>query len=340
MTRSGVIPACSARSQPLSSQSSWPGACASVSMANRQPASAACRSRSSGGSWRSGRQLISTATLCSRQAANTASASNSDCGSAAPVPSSSGRCSARARPRPGWRPPQACARSSARPASAAWSARWPRRRRAARAGPRADRDPPSSRMSTSIPLRIRNGASSAFSSSIERELRRQPLGRQPVGDRQARRVIGQRDPLMTQHLGGLRHLPWRAAAVRPVRVGVAVAAQRCPHRGPRRRLVFGLQADQVIGPLTGRGRGDHTGGRWPDSVQILQRAVHDPPVELAGGHPRQHRGGPAKRLHPVRRSAGTLQLEGDPPQRRFRIHPSWIHRRPGAVLSRAGLRGG
>ena len=62
MTRSGAMPACSARRQPLSSQSSWPGACASVSMANWQPISAASLSSRSGGSCRSGRQLISTAT--------------------------------------------------------------------------------------------------------------------------------------------------------------------------------------------------------------------------------------------------------------------------------------
>src|ERR1700733_9111832 len=33
ITRSGPMPNCSARPQPLSSQSSWPGACASVSIA-------------------------------------------------------------------------------------------------------------------------------------------------------------------------------------------------------------------------------------------------------------------------------------------------------------------
>src|SRR5581483_2001312 len=85
ITRSGPIPNRSARAQPPSSQSSWPGACASVSMANTQPISTASRSRSSGGSWRSGRQLISTATSWSRQAVNTASASNADCGRPRPT---------------------------------------------------------------------------------------------------------------------------------------------------------------------------------------------------------------------------------------------------------------
>ena len=80
ITRSAVIPACSARTVPFASQSSWPGACASVSMANRQPASAASRSSRPGGSRRSGRQLISTATPASRQAPNTASGSKTDSG--------------------------------------------------------------------------------------------------------------------------------------------------------------------------------------------------------------------------------------------------------------------
>ena len=62
ITRFGPMPNCSGRAQPRSSQSSWPGAWASVSIANSQPISLASRSRSSGGSWRSGRQLISTAT--------------------------------------------------------------------------------------------------------------------------------------------------------------------------------------------------------------------------------------------------------------------------------------
>ena len=80
ITRPGSIPASSARAQPLASQSSWPGACASVSMANRQPASTARRSSRSGGSWRSGRQLISTATPWSRQARTPPPGSKADSG--------------------------------------------------------------------------------------------------------------------------------------------------------------------------------------------------------------------------------------------------------------------
>ena len=61
-TRSGGTSHSSARSQPYGCQSSWPGACASVSTENRQPVSTASRSSRRGGSSRSGRELISTAT--------------------------------------------------------------------------------------------------------------------------------------------------------------------------------------------------------------------------------------------------------------------------------------
>ena len=166
MTRSAAMPNFSARTVPLPSQSSWPGACASVSIANRQPASAASPSSRSGGSMRSGRQLISTATPCSRHAPNTAAGSNTD----------SGR---RPRPPPSSRPVQ-CPSTSAcglriaatirlviGPAgirSREWTLATTTSSRASRSSRWSSE--PSSRMSTSIPVRIRNGASSAFSVSI------------------------------------------------------------------------------------------------------------------------------------------------------------------------------
>src|SRR5689334_8323536 len=78
--RPGSTPHRTARSHPFTCQSSWPGACASVSMENTQPTSTASRSSRFGGSRRSGRELISTATPNRAQAAKTTSASNSDGG--------------------------------------------------------------------------------------------------------------------------------------------------------------------------------------------------------------------------------------------------------------------
>ena len=87
-----------------------------------------------GGSSRSGRELISTATPNCAQAAKTSSASNSDSGRpGAPRPPGDAagvRCSGRARRCAGWRPRRPSGGSSPRPASAASSARWPRPRRA------------------------------------------------------------------------------------------------------------------------------------------------------------------------------------------------------------------
>src|SRR3954471_14954611 len=59
-TRSTGTPHSTARSHPLPCQSSWPGACASVSIANSQPVSTARVSSRRGGASRSGRGLIST----------------------------------------------------------------------------------------------------------------------------------------------------------------------------------------------------------------------------------------------------------------------------------------
>ena len=133
----GVTPQANARSQPPSCQSSWPGAWASVSIATWQPASTASRSRRLGGSWRSGRELTSTATPCSAQAANTASGSNSLSGG--PGRRRCGRCSGRGRRCGGWPRRRPSAGSSRGRACAAWSGRWPRPRRAGRAARRSGR---------------------------------------------------------------------------------------------------------------------------------------------------------------------------------------------------------
>ena len=82
-------------------------------------------------------------------------------------------------------------------------------------------------------------------------------GGEPARHREAGRVIGQRDPLVPEIAGGRRHLGRRAAAVRPVGVGVAVAAQRRPHRGRLRRGRLVEQPGQVGRPLAvGRRRDD------------------------------------------------------------------------------------
>ena len=223
--RSAGTPAATALRQPRPSQSSWPGAWASVSMAKEQPSSTAWRRRSSGGSWRSGRELISTAVPVRAQAANTASASKVDCG----------------RPRPVMRRPVQWPRMSvcglsmaasmraghlaARPCAAS-SARWPRRRRARPSRSRSRSSEPSSRMSTSMPVRMRNGASCSFSSASTSSCATQALLVEAVRHREAGAVVGEHEVLAAEGAGRLGHLEDGAAAVGPVGVRVAVAAER------------------------------------------------------------------------------------------------------------------
>lgn len=78
MIRSGSMPMSAAKPHPHACHSSCPGAWASVSIDTRHPHSSASAVSSSGGSRRSGRQLISTAVSNRAQAANTMSASKRD----------------------------------------------------------------------------------------------------------------------------------------------------------------------------------------------------------------------------------------------------------------------
>ena len=74
-----------------------------------------------------------------------------------------------------------CTLATTTSSSASRSASWSRR--------------PSSRMSTSTPVRMRNGASSSLSARHQLELRLEPLGVETVRDRERRRVVGEREVL-------------------------------------------------------------------------------------------------------------------------------------------------
>src|SRR5262249_53024147 len=79
-TVSGGTAQAAARVQPYGCQSSWPGACASVSTLSRQPASTASRSSRFGGASRPRREGVSNAPPNPRQASKTVSAAISDSG--------------------------------------------------------------------------------------------------------------------------------------------------------------------------------------------------------------------------------------------------------------------
>ncbi len=161
----------------------------------------------------------------------------------------------------------------------------------------------------------------------------QSVGGQAVGDGQPRRVVGERQPLVAQVAGGLGHLLDGAAAVGPVGVGVAVAAQRGPQRlpaGHRPGLGAFQQAGQVAGLSAPHRLGDHLAGAAADAGQVGERAPVDPVAQLLGGQAGDGAGGAAERVNPVGGFTGSLQLEGDLAQCRGGVH---VHRptrgRPG-----------
>ena len=140
-----------------------------------------------------------------------------------------------------------CTLATTTSSSASRSASWSRR--------------PSSRMSTSTPVRMRNGASSSLSRATTLELRLETLGVETVRDRERRRVVGEREVLVAE-LGRLAgHLLDGGPTVGPVGVQVEVALERGADRragtGVGRGL--GLEARQVLGHLAGERLVDRPG---------------------------------------------------------------------------------
>ena len=302
-TRSAGTPQRAARSQPNRCQSSWPGACASVSMANRQPASSARRISRFGGSCRSGRELISTALPCSAQAAKTASASKSLSGRVRrPVPpvARTGH--------PGR------ADDTIRPVTVAEDVQ-------VRVGDRGQHPPghlrplvlqaavhrpdhhvqPGQQLVVLVERAVGEdvhldagedpetlAAAPSLTCATWSSCSAQPVGGQPPGHRQPGRVVGQHQVLVAELDRGQRHLLDRRAAVGPVRVGVAVAAQRGAQRrglGVQVAALGGHQPAQVDRLLAGQ-RLRHAAGRHvTDAGQLGERAVAGPVGQLVAGRP-------------------------------------------------------
>ena len=196
-------------------------------MENRQPLSRASSSSRVGGSRRSGRELISTATSCSAHAANTALASNSLLGRTPRLPVTSRPVQWPSTLVNGLRIAPIMRRviASASIRSLEWTL-------ATRTSSRASISSvwsrePSSRMSTSMPLsRVKLPPRWVVDRVDHAELPGQPLGAQPVGDPQPRRVVGQHQVVVAELDRGEGHLLDRRPAVGPVGVGVQVAPQQ------------------------------------------------------------------------------------------------------------------
>ena len=208
-----------------------------------QPASSACRSRRLGGSCRSGRELISTALPCSAQAANTAAASKSDGGRPLAVTAVAWALGA---DRP-------VGDHAAGAVAEDVEVRVLDRREhppghpgalvAESAVDGADHDvEPGEQLvllveravGEDVDLDAGEDPEALRQRVVDRghvvELSRQPVGGQPAGHLQPRRVVGEHHVLVPELDRRERHLLDRRAAVGPVGVGVAVAAQRRPQR--------------------------------------------------------------------------------------------------------------
>ena len=326
--------ALSARSQPYGCQSSCPGACASVSIENRQPVSTASRSSRRGGSQPLGPgvDLDRDAELPAgledhlgvelRLRPRAAPPDDHPAGAVAEDVDvrvgDRGDHPRRHRRAAGIRSLECtdATTTSSRPSS---SGSWSRL--------------PSSRMSTSMPVRIRNGASSLVERRRRCRAAAQPLRRQAVGDRQPRRVVGERDVLVAEVARRLGHLLDRRAAVGPVRVRVQVAAQQRAQLGAARRrparaaVVLELGAGTPA-PRRPTASADDLRGRRRRcrassvSVPAATRCSQPRP----SGRSVDGRGRGAERLDPVGRLAAALEQERDPAQRRRRPAPARPHR--------------
>ena len=149
------------------------------------------------------------------------------------------------------------------------------------------------------------------------ELRAEPLRGQPVGDRQPRRVVGEHEVLVAELEGRLDHLLDRRAAVGPVRVGVAVAAQRGAQLGGgvgEHAALGGLQAAQVVRLLAGERLGDAARRHVPDPAQPAQLTGLRERGQLVGVAATQGGGGAAEGTDPVGGLVGPLEQERDPAQ--------------------------
>ena len=229
-----------------------------------------------GGSSRSGRQLISTAVSNRAQAANTNSASNVDWRAAC---RSAGRCSGRG-----------CRRGARLPAT-----HHPLGHRAAlhaQLGVHAGDDDvepasisssrssdPSSRMSTSIPVRMRNGARLLVERGHVVELLPQSLAVEAVGDGEPGRVIGEHHVVVAERDRRRAPSPRSGPAVAPQAVQVAVAAERGAVAGPFAvisTLVSPSSFVEIGRDLAVERLADHRAVASPMPVELGQRARSPP----------------------------------------------------------------
>ena len=172
-----------------------------------------------------------------------------------------------------------------------------------------------------MPLSSRKLAAEVLVDRVDHvELAGQPLGAQPVGDLEPRRVVGEHEVVVAELDRGERHLLDRRAAVGPVGVGVQVAAERGPDlaaAGGQRPGLLVLEPGQPLGHLAAPRRRSITCAELlPMPGQVGQRAGRRRARETSSA-------GIGSTVAAALRNALTLKVssraaleqERDPPQR-------------------------
>ena len=149
-------------------------------------------------------------------------------------------------------------------------------------------------MSTSTPVRMRNGASSSLSSATTSSCSRSRSAVRPLRDLQARRVVGEREVLVAEVARLVGHRADRVAAVGPVGVRVQVALElRARSASPvvgaraRRRASSSLARYAGVSPV--ERLGDDRRGLVADARDVLEPAVRRRGTQLRLGHARRSR---------------------------------------------------
>ena len=149
------------------------------------------------------------------------------------------------------------------------------------------------------------------------ELGAQPVGGEPVGDGEPRRVVGDDEVVVAEVDRGLDHLGERGAAVGGVGVRMTVAAQGLAQRDGglvERGVLGGAQASKVDGLLAGERLLDAARRHLPDTFQPDELARPGQLRQLLDGLLPQHRRRPAERANAVRGLVRALQQERDAAQ--------------------------
>ena len=122
---------------------------------------------------------------------------------------------------------------------------------------------------------------------------------EPMSNRQAGRMVGEHDVLVTERSGRAGHpVDWRAA-ITPARMHVTVALERAAIRRSTRRhhhLRLAIELGQICGVTAGEALVDQPGSCVANALQLGERAGGRPLLDLTGFQRADHIQGSHERL--------------------------------------------